>query len=175
MLSSSRAFAGHVAAAASVVFVAVAALVLALAPRAVRAQEPVSCNKAACPAGASVKTTPDPSEKDYFYACQTEAQSAYTNFVEAAIAMNAMAFTPLATSPATGDPVLKGKAQAHLDQLRAASGAKTFQEALGHCRQKTQPERVTVVQNPAGSGQLLVRDAAGAQAWMPKGYAEPAK
>jgi hypothetical protein len=146
---------------------------LALAPGASWAQ--TSCLKTACPAGASLQTTPDPAEKDYFYACQTEGQSAYVNFVEAAIAVSAMAFAPPKMSPTTGDPILQGQGQARLDQLRAKSGAKTLQEALSRCTKKTTPERVTVIQSVAGSDQLLVRDAAGAQAWMPKGYAEPAK
>lgn len=146
-----------------------------LAGPGVRAQEAPSCGKTACPVGSTVKTTPDPSENDYFYACQAAAQSAYVNFAEGAIVMSAMGFKPLAMSPTTGDPVLQGKAQAHLDQLRAQSGAKTFQEALAHCAKKTNPERVTVAQNPADSTQFLVRDASGAQAWMPKTYAEPLK
>lgn len=141
----------------------------------VRAQEAPSCGKTACPVGSIVQTTPDPSDNDYFFACQTATQSAYVNFVEGAIVMSAMGFKPLAMSPATGDPVLQGKAQVHLDELRAKSGSKTFQEALAHCTKKTKPERVTVVQNPAESTQLLVRDASNNQAWMPKGYAEPLK
>ena len=146
---------------------------LALTPAASWAQD--SCLKTACPVGAGVQTTPDPAEKDYFYACQTEGQSAYVNFVEAAIAVSAMAFAPPKISPTTGDPILQGKAQARLDQLRAKSGGKTLQEALSHCTKKPTPERVTVIQSVAGSDQLLVRDTAGAQTWMPKGYAEPAK
>ncbi len=141
----------------------------------VRAQEAPSCGKTACPVGTTVQTTPDPSENDYFYACQTAAQSAYVNFVEGVIAMSAMAFKPPTMSTTTGDPVLQGKGQAHLDELRAKSGSKTFQEALAHCTAKTKPERVTVVENAAASTQFLVRDASGTQTWMPKTYADPLK
>ena len=140
-----------------------------------QAQDIPSCGKVVCPAGAAVQTTADPSENDYYFACQTAAQSAYVNFAEAAISTSAMAFKPLIMSPMTGDPVLEGKAQTHLNELRNTSGAKTLQEAMSHCTKKTQPERVTVLQNPSGSGQFFVRDASGAQAWMPKSYAEPAK
>jgi len=140
-----------------------------------QAQDIPTCGKVVCPAGVAVQTTPDPSEKDYYFACQTAAQSAYVNFAEAAISTSAMAFKPLTMSPTTGDPVLEGKGQTHLNELRSRSGAKTLQEAMSHCTKKTQPERVTVLQNPAGSGQFFVRDASGAQAWMPKSYAEPAK
>jgi hypothetical protein len=148
-------------------------LALALAPATAWAQD--TCVKAACPANASVMTNPDPSEHDYYFSCQTAAQSAYVNFAEAAIALSAMGMKPPTMSPTTGDPVLQGKAQARMDDLRAKSGARTLNEALTHCSKKTQPERVTVLQNPAGSDQLLVRDGTGAQAWMPKGYAEPGK
>ena len=141
----------------------------------VRAQEAPSCGKTACPVGSTVQTNPDPSDNDYFYACQTAAQSAYVNFAESAIAMSAMGFKPPTMSTTTGDPVLEGKAQVRLNELRAQSGAKTFQEALAHCTKKTKPERVTVMQNPAGSTQFLMRDASGTQAWMPKSYADPLK
>ena len=141
----------------------------------VQAQEAPSCGKTACPVGTAVQTTPDPSENDYFYSCQTAAQSAYVNFAEGVIVTSAMGFKVPAISPTTGDPVLEGKSQAHLNELRAKSGSKTFQEALAHCTKKTKPERVTVVQNTAASTEILVRDATGTEAWMPKTYTEPLK
>lgn len=128
-----------------------------------------NCLSAACPAGTRAVTYPIGQEP--YYTCKSRELSDYANY-----ALNVM-LTQVQlnggaprVSPKTGEPDVRGKEKAILDQYRANAGVSTFEEAMAKCYKGIGKVNVIVQYYPEQGDSLYVSSEKNREEkfWLPK-------
>ncbi len=136
-----------------------------------------SCQVKKCFAGDQVISFA--TKKDPFFACSSMELSEYTNTVLGLIAISIQFTGHLPNiSDKTGDPIVQGETKTLLDNLRAAAGVQTLDQALHNCMQGIGKRKLIVLNFPesADRGSMYVTDTLRKLSyWMPKGAADPKK
>lgn len=148
--------------------IVVGAMLLAYLVDAVSQSPNNLCTYESCKAG--TRATTYFRKDDSYFACPTREMASYVTMVIGLVSAQAALGIRPNISVTTGEPEYQGESKALLDSLRAKAKVRTFDQAMKACEIGTNNRKVTIVNVPSESLQIvaLVRDdGRNASFWMP--------